>query len=100
MAEGPGVGGRRGVVFMDSASTTTIDRAREDDVDALVPDRVETRQLQPQPVSPVSSSGGDSEGSYADVYSDDGSYHSEGSEIAEMWDPYRKNNCVCIHLAE
>ena len=40
-----------------------------------------------QPGSPASSSGVESEGSYAEVYSDD-SYHSDGDEIAEMWDPY------------
>ena len=45
------------------------------------------RSLQ-HPESPASSSGVESEGSYAEVYSDD-SYHSDGDEIAEMWDPYR-----------
>ena len=46
-----------------------------------------------QPGSPVSSSGVESEGSYAEVYSDD-SYHSDGDEIAEIWDPY----CTCVSL--
>ncbi len=46
-----------------------------------------------RPGSPGSSSGVESEGSYAEVYSDD-SYHSDGDEIAEMWDPY------CTYLIE
>lgn len=72
----------QGMVFVDRDGADD-----DDDSDAL--DDVDTgvSSLQ-QPGSPVSSSGVESEGSYAEVYSDD-SYHSEGDEIAEMWDPYR-----------
>lgn len=63
------------MLLVDDDDSDTLD-----DVDA----GVSSLQL---PGSPVSSSGVESEGSYAEVYSDD-SYHSDGDEIAEMWDPY------------
>lgn len=66
-----GVASRQGAVFVD------------DDVEG---GEVRYDSLQ-QPGSPTSSSGVESEGSYAEVYSDD-SYHSDGDEIAEIWDPY------------
>ena len=72
----------QGMVFVDRVDDDD-DSDTLDDVDA----GVSSLHL---PGSPVSSSGVESEGSYAEVYSDD-SYHSDGDEIAEMWDPY----CTC-----
>lgn len=71
-----GVAGRQGVVFMDRTMSDM-------DVD-VSPDQADGElSLQPPP-SPGSS---DSERSYAEIYSDE-SYHSDGSEIADTWDPY------------
>ena len=65
-----------------------MDRVDDDDDDSDALDDVDAGVSSLQlPGSPVSSSGVESEGSYAEVYSDD-SYHSDGDEIAEMWDPY------------
>ena len=75
-----GVANRQGMVFVD-----------DDDEDDSAPVMTSYEHGLQRPGSPVSSSGVESEGSYAEVYSDD-SYHSDGDEIAEMWDPY----CTCI----
>ena len=66
-------GGRQGIVFVDR----TVERESPDHHE------MSSHQLQ-APASPASS---DSERSYAEIYSDD-SYHSDGSEIADTWDPY------------
>lgn len=56
----------------------------------FVDDSGEYDCLSGQPASPAASSGADSESDlYAEVYSDD-SYHSDGEEFAEYWDPYCK----------
>ena len=86
-----GVTSRQGVVFVDSAggggdALEQVDREESTHYGTLQ-----------APGSPVSSSGVESEGSYAEVYSDD-SYHSDGDEIAEIWDPYRKLYTIVTHL--
>ena len=50
-------------------------------------DQRELESLRQQPPSPASSRT-ESEGSYAEIFSDE--YHSEGDDIAEYWDPYCK----------
>lgn len=85
-----GIANRQGMIFVD-------DDDEEDSAPGMT--SYEHAGLQ-RPGSPVSSSGVESEGSYAEVYSDD-SYHSDGDEIAEMWDPYCKYfivKCVVIVL--
>ena len=79
-----GVANRQGMIFVD-----------DDDDDDSAPVMTSYEHGLQRPGSPVSSSGVESEGSYAEVYSDD-SYHSDGDEIAEMWDPY----CTCILFTE
>jgi hypothetical protein len=83
-----GVANRQGMIFVDD---------HDDEEDSAPPPVMTSYEhgvggggLQ-RPGSPVSSSGVESEGSYAEVYSDD-SYHSDGDEIAEIWDPY----CTCL----
>lgn len=83
-----GVANRQGMIFVDD---------HDDEEDSAPPVMTGSYHehgsgggLQ-RPGSPVSSSGVESEGSYAEVYSDD-SYHSDGDEIAEIWDPY----CTCV----
>lgn len=76
-----GLASRQGIVFVDNLGGGS---SALEQVDGGASTRYEGLQ---QPGSPVSSSGVESEGSYAEVYSDD-SYHSDGDDIAEMWDPY------------
>lgn len=76
-----GVANRQGMIFVD-------DDDDEADSAPVMTSSCEHGDGLQRPGSPVSSSGVESEGSYAEVYSDD-SYHSDGDEIAEMWDPYR-----------
>lgn len=74
-------GGRQGIVFVErTGEHVSPDHHHE----------MPSHQLH-APASPASS---DSERSYAEIYSDD-SYHSDGSEIADTWDPYRERvHCI------
>ena len=76
-----GLANRQGMIFVDD----------DDDEADSAPGMTSYEHDLQRPGSPVSSSGVESEGSYAEVYSDD-SYHSDGDEIAEIWDPY----CTCV----
>ena len=74
-------GGRQGIVFVDPGERVSPDHHE-----------MSSHQLHAS-ASPASS---DSERSYAEIYSDD-SYHSDGSEIADTWDPYREcTGVVCM----